>query len=96
MIDTIRLAGWRDAAVALLSVQALLLGLLPLAALYWAVRGVTRLQRWLRPALFQCRMVLWRYTRLVRQGTERVAASFVWLHSASAGLQRFASRLCRR
>jgi len=87
-MDATRLAMWRDAALILLALPAFVLGLLPAAALYWCVRGTGRFLRWVRPVLFQTRLYVWRAQREVRRGMNVVAAPFVWVQSAAAGVQR--------
>jgi hypothetical protein len=87
-MDVAGLATWRDAALILLAVEALLGGLLLAAALYWILRRLGLLLERIRPLLFQARMVAWR----TREGTGRamsiVAAPFIWLQSTVHGLIR--------
>ena len=87
-MDVAKLAVWRDAALIVLAVEAIALGLLPVAALYWSLRALGQLIERLLPILFESRMILWR----VQQGTQRVmgaiAVPFVWLHSTAEGLRR--------
>ena len=87
-MDTARLAIWRDAALILLIVQAIVLGVLPAIAFYWGLRGTRRLQQWLRPVLFQTRLYVWKAQHGAQRGTDAVAAPFVWVQSAAAGVQR--------
>jgi hypothetical protein len=87
-MNAIQLAMWRDAAVILLAIQAIVLGLLPAVALYWSVRGMRRFQRWVRPVLFQTRLYIWRAEHEARRVVNAVAAPFVWVRSTVVGVQR--------
>lgn len=87
-MDTARLAIWRDAALIVLMVQAIVLGLLPAVALYWGLRGIRRLRQWIRPVLFQTRLYVWRAQHGAQNGLSAVAAPFVWLQSAADGLRQ--------
>lgn len=87
-MNAIQLAMWRDAAVILLAAQAMVLGLLLAAGLYWSLRGIQRLRQWIRPVLFQTRLHVWRIQYETGRVIGAVAAAFVWLQSAEAGLQR--------
>jgi len=93
MVD---LARWRDVALILLALEALLLGLLLAAATYLGLRGVLRLQERARPVLSKGRI----YARQIREITRRimsvVTAPFVWLQSTIAGLRRTLATLGRR
>jgi len=93
MVD---LARWRDAALILLALEALLLGLLLAAATYLGLRGVLRFHERVRPVLSQGHT----YTRQIRKITRRImnviAAPFVWLQSTIAGLCRTLATLGRR
>jgi hypothetical protein len=84
---------WRDAAVILLAIETMLLGLLSAMAVYWSLQAVGRLLKWIRPVLFEARMYAWR----IREGTGRImnalAAPFIWLQSTMVGLRRALERL---
>jgi hypothetical protein len=87
-MNAIRLAPWRDAALILLAVQAMVLALPLAAGLYWGLRGVRRLREWLRPKLFETRLHVWRIQHGAERVIQAVAATFVWVQSAAAGLRR--------
>jgi hypothetical protein len=87
-MNAIRLALWRDAALILLAAQAMVLGLLLAAGLYWSLRGIQRLRQWVRPVLFETRLHVWRIQYKTRRVLNAMAAPFVWVQSAAAGLQR--------
>ena len=87
-MDANEVAMWRDAALTLLAIQAIVLSLLPAVAIYWGLRGMHRLVRWIRPVLFETRLHVWRIQREMRRGINAVVAPFVWLQSAVAGVQR--------
>ena len=95
-MNAIRLATWRDAALALLAVQAILLTLVPAVALYWGLRGLRRLRQWLRPVLFQTRLHVWKAQHETRRVMNALAAPFVWLQGTVAGLLRMLQMLSRR
>jgi hypothetical protein len=87
-MNAIRLALWRDAALILLAAQAMVLGLLLAAGIYWSLRGIQRLRQWVRPVLFETRLHVWRIQYEAERVIQAVAAPFVWVQSAAAGLQR--------
>ena len=87
-MDAAQLAMWRDAALILLALQAMVLCLPVAAGLYWSVRGIQRLRQWIRPVLFQTRLHVWKIQFQTGRVTRGVAAPFVWLQSTVAGLQR--------
>ena len=87
-MDANQIAMWRDAALTLLAVQAIVLGLLPAVALYWSLRRMRRLRQWIRPVLFETRLHVWRIQYQMRRVLNAMAAPFLWLQSAVAGLQR--------
>jgi hypothetical protein len=87
-MDGVQLARWRDAALILLAAQALVLGLLVAAGVYWSLRGVQRLRQWIRPVLFETRLHVWRIRHETGRVIRAVAAAFVWVQSAVVGLQR--------
>jgi hypothetical protein len=87
-MDTTPLGAWRDAALILLGIQAMVLGLLLGAGLYWGLRGVRQLLQWIRPVLFETRLRVWRILSAAQRIMRVVAAPFVWVHSTLAGLQR--------
>jgi len=87
-MDAIRLATWRDAALIVLILQAVVLGLLPAVAFFWCLRGIRRLRQWMRPVLFQTRLYVWRVQHQARRGMNAAAAPFVWLQSAAVGVQQ--------
>jgi hypothetical protein len=87
-MDAAVLAIWRDAALILLAAQAMVLALLPAIAFYWGLRGIRRLQQWIRPVLFQTRLYVWRAQHEAQRGMDAVATPFVWVQSAAEGLQQ--------
>jgi hypothetical protein len=87
-MNAIQLAMWRDAALILLAAQAMVLGLLLAVGLYWSLRGIRRLRKWIRPVLFETRLYVWRIQYETRRVLNAMAAPFVWVQSAAAGLQR--------
>jgi hypothetical protein len=87
-MDVNAIAMWRDAALTLLAIEAIVLGLLPAAALCWGLRRVRRLLQWIRPVLFETRLHVWRIQYQTRRVLNALAAPFLWLQNAVAGLQR--------
>jgi hypothetical protein len=86
-MDMATLARWRDAALLLLAVEAAVAGLLPAVVLYRSVQGLQRLDKRLRPVLFELRMRLWRFLSVTRRVVDAIAAPFLWLYSVAAGLR---------
>ena len=87
-MDVIRIAMWRDAALALLAIQAIALGMLPAVALYWSLRRVRQLRQWIRPVLFETRLRVWSIQFQIRRMLTATTAPFLWLQGAAAGLRR--------
>jgi len=92
-MDVAKLAMWRDAALILLAVEAIALGLLLAAALYWSLCGLGRLIERIRPVLFRARLYAWRTRELTGRATSIVAAPFIWLQSTVQGLLRMLDTL---
>ena len=82
------LAGWRDAALILLSLEALLGGAVVGLVLYKGLRGLTQLIEQLRPVLFQVRLGTWKVCDRINHNMRALAAPFVRLHSVAAGARR--------
>jgi hypothetical protein len=87
-MSAMQLATWRDVALILLAAQAMVMGLLLAAGLYWGLRGVQRLRQWIRPVLFETRLRVWGVQRQAEPVIRAVAMPFVWMQSAVAGLER--------
>jgi hypothetical protein len=87
-MSAMQVATWRDAALILLATQAMVMGLLLAAGLYWSLRGVQRLRQWIRPVLFETRLRVRGVQRQAEPVIRAVAAPFVWMQSAVAGLER--------
>jgi hypothetical protein len=82
------LATWRDVALVLLAVEALLAGL-PVALILGAsLQRLRRLMTGMRTVLFQARMYTWRKGEVTRRAMGIVAAPFIWLQSTVHGLSR--------
>jgi hypothetical protein len=92
-MDTTLLSVWRDAALTLLVLEAIVLILLPGLALYKivpAMRPLTmRLQKW----LFQSRLVVRQIQRATQRAMGVIAAPFVWLRSTVEGMHEALRRL---
>lgn len=82
------LSNWRDAALILLSVEALLPGAAVGWLLYQTLRGLALLGKKLQPWLFQARLATWQGCQRVNRAMRAVAAPLVRLHSVAAGLGR--------
>jgi hypothetical protein len=87
-MNAMRVATWRDVALILLAAQAIVLGLLSAAGLYYGLRGVQRLRQWIRPILFEARVSVWKVQQQAVRVIRAVAAPFVWMQSVGAGLHR--------
>lgn len=87
-MDANEMGMWRDAALIVLTIEAVVLGLLPAVAICWGLRGMHRLRRWMRPILFGTRLHVWRIQRETKRVTSAMAAPFVWLQSTVVGVQR--------
>ncbi len=83
-----QLSAWRDAALILLTAEALLMGALVGAALYFAWQALRQVTARLRPVLFQVRMGVWRVGHGVRRAMYVVARPMVWTASVAAGVVR--------
>jgi hypothetical protein len=83
-----RLPDWRDAALILLSVEALLAGAAVGLVLYASLRGRAQLRPPLRSWLFQVRLGTWKVCQTVNQAMRALAAPFVWWHSVVEGFRR--------
>ncbi len=66
MDDTI-LAPWRDAAIILLAIQAILIAVVPLVATFYLVKGVRALKRVVRQLLVNARL----WALRIQHGTTR-------------------------
>ncbi|MBM4431413.1 MAG: hypothetical protein FJ026_13880 [Chloroflexi bacterium] len=95
-MDVAQLATWRDAALILLAVQAVVLGLGLLAALYWSWRALGRVEGRLRPLLLRTRLGVWRADTLIQRAMRTLATPFVRLGSLATGLRRALEVLARR
>jgi hypothetical protein len=90
------LAGWRDIALLILIAEAFVLGLIPLALYYLAVKGLSRL----RPNLLRWLRVLQHYTAqgatLVANIMRGLLTPFLFLSGLRAGTQRGIAEMRRR
>lgn len=82
------LADWRDAALILLSLEALLGGAAVALMLYLSLQGLMQLWQQVRPWLFQARLVTWKVCDRINQVMRAVAEPFLWLNSVAAGFRR--------
>ncbi len=87
---------WRDVAVVLLTLEAIVLALLPGILLYWSWPAVRQLHRRLPTWLFRTRLVIWRIQRLTQRAMCIVAMPLVWLRSAAEGVHQTLKHLGRR
>jgi len=87
------LAPWRDASLILLALEAFILGLLPLAILYLANRGMRWLLRRARPVFAVVRGKADTVEQFVALAMNRAAAPFVTWHSSCAGVRGGLRRL---
>ena len=83
-----RLALGRDIALILLAGQAIVLGGVLFAALFYGLRGARWLTARARPFLFRIRVYVWRAAHLVQSAMAILVAPFVWLRTTLAGLER--------
>jgi len=95
-VDVMQLARWRDAALILLTLEALLLGVPLLIALYQGLRGLAWLQERVIPILFDLRVYVEKVKEITVRITSSVAAALIWLHSVLTGLRRVLDNLCWR
>jgi hypothetical protein len=79
---------WREVALILLSMEALLAGAAVGLVLYQSLRGLAQLMQQLRPWLFQARLGIWKVSQKTKQTMRALAAPFVWWHSVVEGLRR--------
>ncbi len=79
---------WRDVSVVLLAVEAFVLALIPLAALYFASRGLRQFRSFLRPLFPQTRVRVQQVERITVQGSELIVAPIIAFYALTAYLQR--------
>jgi len=87
-MDATRLTTWRDAALILLALEALLVGLLLAVALYRSLLGLRWLLERMRPVLSEARTYGWKTREATVRVMGAVAVAFVWLQSTVEGLRR--------
>jgi hypothetical protein len=79
------LADWRDAALIVLMVEALLGVAVVGVVLFQGLRGLLQLIERLRPVLFEARLGTWKVCDRINHATRVVVGPFVWLHSVAEG-----------
>jgi len=89
------LAPWRDAALILLCLEAFIVGLLPLAVIYLANRGVRRLVVRARPFFRAVRARTDAVLAFTNRAMDRLASPFIAWHSWLAGAQATARAIAR-
>ena len=82
------LANWRDVGLILLAFEAFVMGLALGAMLYVSLRGLRQAQAWLLPRLRVGRGYVRQTRDIVARVTAGVAAPFVLVQSAVAGLRQ--------
>ncbi len=68
-MDTSVLAPWRDIAIVLLVLEALIIGLAPGVVFFFVLKGVRAVKRWVRLPLLNAQM----WAQRIQHGTQRVA-----------------------
>lgn len=89
------LAPWRDASLILLCLEAFILGLVPLAVLYLANRGMRWLVVRVRPFFRAVRAKTDPALALTNQAMDKIASPFIAWHSWRAGVQGTGRALVR-
>lgn len=89
------LAKSRDGALILLALEGLLLGVVPLVALYHATKGLRRLLPQVRPGLRRVHEGFLRAQEVVERLMAALRAPFLWGYGVVAGLRALASRVRR-
>lgn len=87
-MDTTKLTLWRDAALTLLTLEAIILILLPGFVLYRILPAVRQLSIRARTWLFQGRLTIWKIQRVTQRMMDTVAAPCIWLRSTVEGINR--------
>ncbi len=82
------LAHWRDVGLILLALEAFVMGMALGAMLYVSLRGLQQARTWLLPRLRVGRGYVRRTRDIVARVTSAVAAPFVLVQSAAAGLRQ--------
>lgn len=90
------LAHWRDVGLILLAFEAFVMGLALGAMLYVSLRGLRQAQAWLTPRLLVVRGYARQTRDIVARVTAGMAAPFVLVQSAVAGLRQALQVLGRR
>ncbi|MGC8787030.1 MAG: hypothetical protein ACP5Q1_06355 [Anaerolineae bacterium] len=85
-MDAIKLGAWRDAAVILLTLEAMVLALLPGLLLYRSRPALRELYLRLPTWLFKTRLIVWRIQQLTQRAMYTVAAPFIWIRSTAEGV----------
>ena len=87
------LAKSRDGALILLAVEGLLLGAVPLVALYYMTKGLRRFLPQVAPAFRRTHEELLRIQALVERLMAGLRAPFLWCHGVIAGLRALGSKV---
>jgi hypothetical protein len=66
-MDETILAPWRDAALILLAIEAMLIAVVPLVVTFYLVKGVRAVKRWVRPLLVNAQL----WALRIQRGTTR-------------------------
>ncbi|MBI4789898.1 MAG: hypothetical protein HY782_22935 [Chloroflexi bacterium] len=82
-MDTSILAPWRDIAIVLLVIEAFIMALVPGAILFFIVKGLRALRRWLRGPLLQAQVWALRIQHGTVRATDAVAAVPISFNSAA-------------
>ena len=78
---------WRDVSVVLLAVEAFVLILIPLVALYFANKGLRRLRSFLRPIFPRTRARVQQVERVTAQAGELIVAPIIATYALAARLR---------
>ncbi len=70
-MDYTILAPWRDAAIILLAIEAMVIGIVPLVASFYLVKGVRAVKRSVRPVLVNAQL----WTLRIQRGITRTMDS---------------------
>jgi hypothetical protein len=82
-MDTTGLAPWRDLALVLIVVEAFIIVLVPGVALFFALKGMRALNRWIRRPLLQAQVWALRIQHGTVQATNAVAGVPIGIHGAA-------------
>ena len=81
-MDPLVLAPWRDLALILLIIYAVILVAVPGVAFYFALKGLRALKRWIRNPLLQAQVWALRIQQGTIKSTDAIAAVPIRMHVA--------------